>query len=129
MTEPATTEEIVAIFNALDSNEILRHNWGTCGRECPAEWDIKGSYINGVMMTLDFDFMMGYLIQAVDRDDSRCRYIAVLQRHGRGPDGSIDHTYEVAPDEHLFFDKEFDRVQIVQWGVASIYRMLGYPGA
>lgn len=128
MPEPATVEEIVATFNALDYDEITSHNWGTCGRDCTASWDVNPeTYVNGVLMTLDFDFEMGYLIQAVDRTTSRCRYVAILQRHGRRKDGSIDHTFEWAPDTHEFFDKEFDRVQICQWGVASIYRMLGYP--
>jgi hypothetical protein len=130
MTAPATIEEIVETFNALDFNEIVRHNWGTCGKDCQASWSVNDeTYINGVMLTIDFDYMMGYLVQAVDRTDSTCRYIAILQRHGRKPDGSIDYDYEWAPDTHGFFDKEFDRVQICQWAVEAIYRMVGYPGA
>lgn len=123
---PATIEETVNTFNALNYDEITLHNW--CGCDSGGKWNVNDeTYINGVMLTLDFDYMMGYLIQAVDRTSSRCRYITVLQRHGSGPDGSIDHTFEWAPDTHEFFDKEFDRVQICQWAVASIYRMRSEP--
>jgi hypothetical protein len=126
--KPATVEEIVGTFNCLDDVEILQHNWRTCGRDCFYNWDVNDeTYINGVLMTLDFDYMMGYFIQAVDRTTSECRYIAVLQRHGRSKDGSIDHIYEVAPDGHTFFARDFDEVRICQWAVASIYRMRSEP--
>lgn len=124
MTSPATPEEIVATFNALDYREITAHNWGTCGFNCAANWSVNDdTYINGVLMTLDFDYIMCYFIQVVDRTSSDCRYIAILQRHGRAEDGSIEHEFEVAPDGHTFFARDFDETRICQWGVAAIYRM------
>lgn len=128
MTEPATPEEIVATFNALSFREIVCHNWGTCGRDCAASWDANDeTYINGVMLTLDFDFEMGYLLHTVDRTTSLCRYITVHQRHGPRPDGSIDHEFEVLPFENEFFDRSADYVVICQEAVASIYRMHHQP--
>lgn len=126
MTEPATTEEIVATFNALNYDEITLHNW--CGCDSGGKWNVNDeTYINGVLMTLDFDYIMGYFIQAVDRKSSDCRYIAILQRHGRAPDGSIDHIYEEAPEGHKFFARGFSEVRICQWAVAAIYRMKSEP--
>ena len=125
---PATPEEIVAAFNVLPYQEITKHNWGTCSRNCGFTWGVNDeTYINGVLMTLDFDYIMGYFIQAVDRTSSDCRYIAILQRHGRAPDGSIDHVFEEAPEGHTFFAKNFNEVRICQWGVAAIYRMRSLP--
>lgn len=126
----ATDEQVVATFDALDYHEILDHNWGTCGRDCTANWNVNDeTYINGVMMTLDFDYMMGYLIQAVDRTSSNCRYITRLQRHGRRQDGTFDGEWERAPiPEHEFFSKCVRQVDICQWAAVSIYRMLDRSG-
>lgn len=120
----ATEEQIVETFDALEYREITAHNWGTCGRDCAANWNVTDeTYINGVMMTLDFDYIMGYLIQAVDRTSERCRYIAILHRHGRRKDGTYDNSWDLCPIENEFFDLE-DRVIIYQWAVASIHEML-----
>lgn len=129
MTGPrATVEEIVDTFDALDFQEITVHNWRTCGRDCTANWDPNDeTYICGVVMILDFDFKMGYLIQTVDRSSSLCRYIAVLHRHGRNPDGTFDRSVEVHPFEHKFFDRDFDDTEICKWAVDAIYRMRALP--
>ena len=120
----ATEEQIVSCFNAQSNTEILWHNWGTCGWDCDANWNVTDeTYINGVVMTLDFDFMMGYLIQVVDRSTSRVRYLTVLQRHGRRADGTFDCDWEACPIEHTFYEVH-DSVIIGQWAVSSIYKML-----
>jgi len=120
----ATEEQIVDTFDNLVHTEILWHNWGTCDNDCPANWDVTDdTYINGVMMTLDFDYLMGFLLQVVDRGTGRVRYITRLQRHGRRPDGSFDGAWDICPIEHPFFEVR-DQVLINQWAVSSIYSMI-----
>ena len=119
--------EIVACFDALIHTEILWHNWGTCGRDCTADWNVTDeTYINGVMMTLDFDFIMGYLVQAVDRTSGQCTYVAIVQYHGRRDDGTFEHDFVSWPGTHTFFDKEdgFDQADVCRWAVGAIYSML-----
>lgn len=126
-TNVATVPEIVAAFEALDGDEILRHNWGTCGSDCSASWDVTDeTYINGVIMTLDFDYMMGYLVEAVDRTSGQCTYIAIVQYHGRKADGTFDHDFISWPGTHTFFGKDdgFDRVEVCQWAVSVIHGMI-----
>jgi hypothetical protein len=124
----ATTAEIVQCFDALDAQEILSHNWGTClTRECQAKWHVTDeTYINGVMMTLDFDYYMGYLVQAVDRTSSQCTYVAVVQFHGRREDGTFDHDFISWPGTHTFFGQEdgYDPVTVTQWAVSVIHGMI-----
>ena len=121
-TNVATIPEIVAAFNALHGVQILQENW--CGA---ADWHVTDeTYINGVILTLDFDYMMGFLVEAVDRTSSQCTYIAITQYHGRGADGSIDHDFLAWEGVHTFFGKDdgFDQAKVCQWAVSTIYSMV-----
>jgi hypothetical protein len=123
----ATTAEIVACFNELEYDEILYYNWRTAPRDKQERWNVtKETYINGIMMTLDFDYRMGFLIQAVDRTSSQCTYIAITQYHGRRDDGSIEHDWCVWEGTHKFFGHEegFSQVEICHWGVTVIHGMV-----
>lgn len=120
----ATHAEIVECFEALSSREITDHNWGTCIRPCQDQWKVtKETYINGIMMTLDFDYRMGYLIQAVDRTSRQCTYIAIVLYHGRRTDGTFEKDWMVWPGTHTFFGREegFDEADICRWAVGVIY--------
>ncbi len=125
----ATVPEIVAAFNSLSWREHTDHNWNTCGRDCPerSNWEpTAGTYINGVMLTVDMDYIMGYLIQAVDRESSICTYIAINQYHGRHPEtGEIAHDYMVwQGPSHKFFDSPGHVLAISHWGLDAIQQML-----
>lgn len=124
----ATAAEIVQCFDALDGREIIDHNWGTCPtRECQAKWHVTDeTYINGVRMILDFDYYMGYLLEAVDRTSSQCTYVAVVQFHGRREDGTFDHDFMTWPGTHTFFgqDDGYDPVAVGQWAVSVIHGMI-----
>ncbi len=78
------------------------------------------------MLTLDFDYMMGYLIEAVDRTSGQCTYIALVQYHGRAADGTFEHDFISWPGSHTFFGKDdgFDRVTVCQWAVSVIHGMI-----
>ena len=123
MSEPATIAEIVETFNRLEYREITDHNWGTCGWDCRAVWAVNGeTFINGVVMTIDLDLIMGYLLEVVDRSDRTHRYPTVVRYPGRKPDGTIEHTYDEGPSGPWQSFETIDRT--VQWAVASIYRQV-----
>jgi hypothetical protein len=118
-TGVATVPEIVAVFDDLKSTEILRDNWMGAER-----WQVTDeTYINGVMLAMDFDYMMGYLIEAVDRTSGQCTYVAIVQYHGRKADGTFQHDFMSWPGTHTFFGKDdgFDRAEVCKWGVDAIH--------
>lgn len=123
MSEPATIPEIVETFNRLEPREILDHNWGTCGWDCPAVWAVNGeTYINGVLMTIDLDYIVGYLLEVVDRTTRNHRYPTVVRYHGRFPDDTIEHTYDEGPSGPW---QSFEYIEdTVRWAVSSIYRQV-----
>lgn len=119
--------EIVATFTALPVSEIVGHNWGTCGRDCPHSWEVDDdTYINGVVLTVDGDYWMGYLVEVVARSSGAVTYQAVTTFHGHRADGSIDHdvvTYDV--DCGTFFDRTeaADPVVVGTWALPQIFNM------
>ena len=126
---PATSLEIVYTFMALPSSHVINYNWGTAmKREDSALWNIPetDTYINGVVLTVDSDYWMGYLLEAVDRTSGCITFIAVNLYHGRRGDGWYDHdflTYEKPTG--VFFDRtdEADYAIVGQWAVSVIYGM------
>jgi hypothetical protein len=95
---PATTVEIVYTFMTLEHREITDWNWRTAPRDKQDRWNVNDeTYINGVVLTVDGDFWMGYLIECVDRTSGVIAFLAINLYHGRRADGWFDHdfmTYE-----------------------------------
>jgi hypothetical protein len=126
-TTPAKTIDILYAFLAIPYRHICDHNWGTAPDEYRDEWEVNDeTYINGVLLTIDGDYWMGYLIEAVDRTTGVVTFMAINTYHGHRPDGSIDHdfmTYE--PKCGTFFDRtdEADPVIVGAWAVSRIYGM------
>ena len=125
---PATREEIVLTFLDIPDRRLAGHNWGCSPREFEAEWHCnEETYINGVMVTVDFDFIMGYLIEAVDRTLGTLSYHAIVVFHGQRPDGSWDHeSVMYDPVCGTFFERteEADRCRVSLWGVSVIHGMV-----
>lgn len=117
----ATVPEIVAHFNALEDHG---GNWMTAFDN--SKWDVTTeTYINGIMMELDFDYRMGYLIMAVDRETSICTYVAIARYHGRREDGTFECDHQVYGRTHKFFEVEDDlQEDVLVWGVRSILQMV-----
>jgi hypothetical protein len=127
-TGVATATDIADCFETLDWQEIVGHNWGTCPtRGCQAKWHVtEETYINGVMLTVDLDYHMGYLLEAVDRTSGQCTYVAVVHYHGRRDDGTYERDFMTWPGTHTFFgqDDGYDRVAVSQWALGAIYGMV-----
>jgi hypothetical protein len=117
----ATIHEIVDHFGAL---EDLSGNWGTSRDN--SKWDVTNeTYINGVMMELDFDYRMGWLIQAVDRESGWCTYVAVVHYHGRRPDGTFERDFLAYDRGHKFFEApDGFQEDVMVWAVRTILQMV-----
>lgn len=129
---PATSTGIVYQFMSIDHNHLFAHNWGTCGKECRdrdglTPWDVNAeTYINGVVLTVDHDYWMGYLIECVDRTTSVVTYLAINLYHGRRSDGYYDHDFVTySEDCGTFFNRTeaADPIAVQTWAIIQIDRM------
>jgi hypothetical protein len=122
----ATTVEIYRCFERLTVDD-LRYNWGTGTREQNDRWKVDDdTYINGVVLTVDGDYWMGYLIEVVERSSSVVSFMAINIYHGRHPDGTFTHDFiSYEWDCGTFFDRllEGDYAIVGQWAVARIFGM------
>lgn len=123
----ATAQEIVACFDHLELDEIIHHNWGTGPLDQRDHWQVTDeTYINGVPLIMDFDYRMGFLIEAVDRPTGQCTYVAVVQYHGRRPDGTFEHDYRAWEGTHRLFDHDdgYNPAAVARWAVTTIHGMI-----
>lgn len=124
---PATREQVVWAFLQIPFAH-LTHTWGTGPDEFRHEWHVNAeTYINGIMLTADFDYFMGYLIEVVDRTNGTLSYHAIVTFHGRREDGHQQHEsimYE--PECGTFFDRTeaADRYTVSAWGLSVIHGMI-----
>jgi hypothetical protein len=126
---PATREEVVQCFLHIPYDHLTSYNWGTApDRDSREEWECNDeTYINGVVMTIDGDYMMGYLIECVDRESGIVTFHAIATFHGRNPvTGKQDHdSHLYEPDCGTFFDRTeaADRAKVCCWAVGQIIDM------
>jgi hypothetical protein len=124
---PATREEVVQCFLRIPYDHLVSYNWGTAAPGADRdEWLCNDeSYINGVVMTIDGDYIMGYLIEVVDRTTGIVTFHAIATFHGRDPiTGKQDHDSAIyLLDCGTFFDRTeaADRVTVCQWAVSQIF--------
>lgn len=83
-SDAATGEEIAHHFLTIPYLDQCRYNWGT-DSDRPSIWDIADTttYINGVMVTIDRDYKMAFLLEVCDRvgDQTWVTYLAMEVRH------------------------------------------------
>jgi hypothetical protein len=68
----ATAVQIAHHFSEIPYTTKTQGNWG-CVAETPSPWDIPGTttYINGIMLIIDQDFEMGFLLEICDRPEGK----------------------------------------------------------
>jgi hypothetical protein len=124
----ATVDEIVHRFNRIPDNVRTRSNWMTGLPEDTLLWQVNDeTYINGILLTVDLDYYMGYLIEVVDRTSGAVSFIAINEYHGHHPDGTIDHDSSVyKPNCGTFFARtEAASYQVVcTWAIEEIFGMV-----
>jgi hypothetical protein len=126
---PATREEVVDCFLHIPYDHLTAYNWGISPLADQEEWECNDeTYINGVVMTIDADYMMGYLIEVVDRESGIVSFHAIATFHGRNPiTGKQEHEsalYEPACGTFFNRTEAADRVTVCRWAVAQIWGMI-----
>lgn len=127
---PATREEVVDCFLHIPYDHLTAYNWGTSfDHDLREEWECNDeTYINGVVMTIDADYMMGYLIECVDRETGYLSFHAIATFHGRNPvTGKQEHEsalYEPACGTFFNRTEAADRVTVCRWAVGQIWGMI-----
>lgn len=139
----ATHGQIVQAFLSIPSRTLVSTNWGCWSRQFsePAEgydtafdpewmadpWNVTDdTYINGVMMTIDFDYYMGYLIEVVERSSSIVTWVAVAKFHGpHVVTGHQQHDSMWFPntEPQTFGSCTFGSADVCRWAVGAIYGM------
>jgi hypothetical protein len=125
MTEPkewpATPVEIGQHFLEIDYMDARLMNWGCTTREKRGLWDVNPeTYINGVALWIDCDFLNGYLLQAVDRSSEIVTYVLAVTYPG--PDGGREfvaypHTCGTLAER----TPEGDPTTVAEWAVRTAY--------
>jgi len=98
-------------------------NWGT-GYD-NSKWTVTGTetYINGIMVTVDLDYHMGYVLEVVDRSSSVVRWLAVAAFHGGDP--PEHRVVELdAGCVQKFFERTVHHAEVAVWGVGQIYALV-----
>jgi hypothetical protein len=102
-------------------------NWGTSYDT--SHWNVDAdTYINGIMVTVDCDYHMGYVIEIVDRGEpGYVNWLAIAVYHGRNMDDlSWDHDWAHYPcAAQPFFDRTVGHQDVAEWGVRFVYSAIG----
>lgn len=130
----ATWDQIVYSFQQIPDECRLAHNWGTAPHDCECNvwWRINDeTYINGIPIVVDMDYIMGYLLEVVDRTHGTVHYGVVILFHGGKftdwGDGEGEWRYEhdsmqYEADCGTFFNRTdaADAVTVGKWAVERI---------
>jgi hypothetical protein len=108
----ATREQIVGHFLAMPD---LSGNWGTSIDS--SKWNVDtDTYINGIILTVDGDYYMGYLLEVVERGTSVVSYVCIVTF----PYGEHDSQW-YPQDAGKFFERTTAQDEIAGWGVRTVY--------
>jgi hypothetical protein len=92
----------------------------------PDYWDVDGdTYINSVALTLDRDYLMGYLFEVVEGSTSVISYLVLVTFYGPDENGQAEHDAEWWPDDAgTFFDRKVDLHTVSQWAITKMFGLI-----
>lgn len=92
----------------------------------PDYWDVDGdTYINSVALTLDRDYLMGYLLEVVEGSTSVVSYLVLVTFYGPDENGYAEHDAEWWPgDAGTFFERRVDLHTVSQWAVTKMFGLI-----
>ena len=116
----ATALQIADHFLAMDDHS---GNWGTSRDN--SKWNVDSNcYINGVMLTVDLDYEMGYLLEIVERSSSVVSYVALITYPNFfGEPKCTRDCAMMEEDAGTFFERNFHITEIQTWGLQKIQYM------
>jgi hypothetical protein len=118
---PATPMEIGQHFLGIPWMDARLMNWGCTTQDKRGLWNVnRETYINGVALWIDLDFLNGYLLQAVDRTSEIITYVLVVTYPG--PDGGHEFvSYPGTAGTLTEQTPEGDPATVGQWAVRTAY--------
>ncbi len=130
MTLPETALLVRGMSNQVaTSTEIVYAFMEHTGRtSLDSGWRVNAeTYINNVVLTVDQDYYMGYLLECVDRTEGTVSFVAVALYHGRSKEtGLFEHDFiSYQPKCGTFFERTdaADHCTVGQWAVSVIFGM------
>lgn len=116
---PATAEEIQEVLWArLRDGTAWSNNWGTAMDN--SIWHVgRDTYINGIMVKVDFDYEGMWLLEVCDRDpDDRSdptavRWLAVAHTHNM-----THHAWFPTDEPQEFFKRTVNSWDVIEWAIA-----------
>lgn len=90
-------------------------------------WDVDDdTYINGIPLIIDYDYMGGYLLEIFERDSEAVSYVVISINHGFHPEtGEIDHDSNwLDGDAGRIGDRKIDTRDVVTWAAGSIHDLV-----
>jgi hypothetical protein len=124
----ASQTDIVSHLLNIDSIQRFTCNWGMHPE--PSFWDVDDdTYINGIVMTIDKDYILGSLLEIVERSSGVVSYLAVVEFHGPvfvGVEIAVrDWDAEWYPNPvGTFFDRNISQEQACAWAVGKIHGLI-----
>lgn len=124
----ASKTDIVTHLLDISSVERFNCNWGMHPE--PSFWDVDDdTYINGIVMTIDKDYVIGSLLEIVEQSSGVVSYLAVVEFHGPvfvGVQIAVrDWDAEWYPNPvGTFFDRNISQEQACTWAVEKIHGLI-----
>jgi hypothetical protein len=119
---PATAKEVTdVLFQRLRNGEAWKYNWGTAFDN--SIWHVgEWTYINGIILHIDFDFEGAWLVEVCDRDPGHTadptavRWLAIATGHW--PDDiDLRYAWYQSPEPQEFFKRSVSQWDVIQWMV------------
>jgi len=119
---PATGHEVMdVLWQRIRDGSVSKYNWGTAFDN--SIWQVgKYTYINGVMLTVDFDYEGMWLLEVCDRDPDRegdphrdpttVRWLVVGTVHGE-----THHAWYPITEQQEFFKRTVNAWDVIPWAV------------
>ncbi len=106
--------------------EIIDTFLTTPKHPAPDYWDVDGdTYINNVILTLDQDYLMGYMLEIVEGSTSVVSYLVVVTFYGPDDNGNVEHDAEWWPkDVGTFFDRKVDLHTVSLWATTKMFGLI-----
>ena len=111
----ATALDIFDHWLEMDALVRLKCNW--CTAQDNSIWNVTDdTYINGCMLTLDRDYMMGWLLEIVEHESGVVNYLVMVST----PYGRDVFWYDLK-QVGTFFDRTVDQAEVTAWALSKMY--------
>ena len=116
---PATGHEVMdVLWQRIYDGSVSKYNWGTAADN--SIWHVgKYTYINGIMLNIDFDYEGMWLLEVCDRDPddhsdptAAVRWLVVGTAHGE-----TFHAWYPLTETQTFFDRTVNAWDVIPWAV------------